>query len=169
MGRKIIILIGILVILLVACGKKETPTGGIIAPTSSETQPAQTQEQKKTVVTEETVKTFEKDTFCENVTLLKLKTMHLDAVVFQAICDITKVDKSLIQQDSKGNLLVQIRVAVSDAEKANSDLASEGINVMSTIQTQDTAEITVWTSPSQIKDLSKKDYVVLIHLLPTAT
>jgi len=162
MDWKIIIIV-LIAFLLVSCGKKETPTGQMV------TEP---QEKPKTVVTEEVIKTPQTTPitdFCEGVTLQKLRELKIDANILQAVCDTTNIETSQIQKDSKGNLLVQVSVKVADTDMAASDMASSGINVMSAIKGQNLAEITIWATPQQIKDLTIKDYVVLIHPLTQAS
>jgi len=160
-----IITILLIAFLLVSCGKKETPTGGAVVTAPEENQP-------KTVVTEEVIKkpeTVPLTDFCEGITLQKLRDLKIDANVLQAVCDTTNIETSQIQKDMNGNLLVQVSVKVADAEIATSDMTSSGINVMSTINGQNLAEITIWATPEQIKGLTAKDYVVLIHTLTQAS
>jgi len=161
-----IVTILLIAFLLVSCGKKETPTGGVVVTAPQE------QEQPKTVVTEEVIKkpeTVPLTDFCEGVTLQKLRDLKIDANVLQAVCDITNIETSQIQKDSNGNLLVQVSVKVADGDNAANDMTSSGINVMSAIKGQDLAEITIWATSQQIKDLTAKEYVVLIHTLAQAS
>jgi len=161
-----IVTILLVAFLLVSCGKKETPTGGVVATAPQE------KEQPKTVVTEEVIKkpeTVPLTDFCEGISLQKMRDLKIDANVLQAVCDTTKIEASQIQQDTNGNLLVQVSVNVADTDKAVNDMTSSGINVMSAIKGQNLAELTIWATPEQIKGLTVKDYVVLIHTLTQAS